>query len=95
MSELTRHKCQWAAAALSRAAIRYRGFIDFFQRDGANQHAIALDESKVGGHYQLGAAEHLAHGAARFFPEQPRQHGAGLRINVHRVPRSSWRSSVA
>jgi len=64
----------------ARPAIRCGGFIDFFQRDGANQHAIALDESKIGGHDQLGAAEHLTHGAARFFPEQPRQDGAGLGI---------------
>jgi len=52
-----------------RASIGGRGFIDFSERDGANQHAIALDESKIGGHHQLGAAEHLAHGAAAFFPE--------------------------
>ena len=78
-----------------RASIGGRGFIDFSERDGANQHAIALDESQIGGRYQLGAPERLAHGRAAFFPEQPREDGGGLRINAHRVPRSSLRSSAA
>lgn len=55
-----------------RASIGGRGFLDFSERDGANQHAIALDEGKIGGHHQFGMAEHRAHGAAGFFPEQPR-----------------------
>ena len=35
-----------------RPAIGSRGFIDFSERDGANQHAIALDEREIGGHHQ-------------------------------------------
>jgi len=69
-------------------AIGGRGFIDFSEGDGANQHAIALDERKIRGHHEFGTAEHFPHGVADFFPEQPRQHSAGLRINVHRAPRS-------
>jgi hypothetical protein len=52
-----------------RPAIGSRGFINFSERDGTNQHAIALHESKIGSRHQLGAAERLAHGAAGFFPE--------------------------
>jgi hypothetical protein len=52
-----------------RPAIGGRGFIDFSERDGTNQHAIALHESKIGGRHQLGAAERFAHGVAGLFPE--------------------------
>ncbi len=48
-----------------------------FYREGKfevarEQAAIALDERQIGGHHQLGPAEHFAHGVAGFFPEQPR-----------------------
>jgi len=55
-----------------RPAIGDRGFLDFSKRARADQRAIALEERKIRGHHELGMAEHLAHGVAGFFPEQPR-----------------------
>jgi hypothetical protein len=55
-----------------RPAIGGRGFIDLSERDRADQHSIALKKREIGGHHQVGTAEHLAYAAAGAFPEQPR-----------------------
>src|SRR3974390_1346379 len=78
-----------------RPAVGGRSFIDFSERNRTDQHAITLYEYEIGGQYKLGTTEHFADAAAGRFPEQPRQHRAGLRIDVHRVPRSSSRSTAA
>jgi hypothetical protein len=54
------------------SAVRSRSFIDFSCRDGANQHPITLNQRKIGGCYEFGAAKHLAHRECRIFAEQPR-----------------------
>jgi hypothetical protein len=77
------------------AAICRRGLIDLSSRDGPDQYSITLDEDEVGCQHEFRATEHLSDAAARWFPEQPRQHRAGLSINVQRVPRSSSRSTAA
>ena len=69
--------------------------IDLSERDGTNQHAIALDERQIGSHHQFGAAEHFPHRPAFLFAEQPRQHRARFRVDSQRAPRSSSSSSNA
>jgi len=49
-------------------AIGGRGFIDFSERDRADEHAITLDEHEIGGHHELRTAEHLTDAAAGRFP---------------------------
>jgi hypothetical protein len=79
----------------ARSAIGSRDFIDFAGFDGTDQYAIALNERKVGGRHEFSVPKYLAHGVAGVFSEQPGQHGARFRINIHCVPRSALRSSAA
>ena len=55
-----------------RPAIRGRGFIDFSGRDRADQHAITLNQRKIGGHHQFDMLKHLTHRVTSFFSKQPR-----------------------
>jgi hypothetical protein len=55
-----------------RPAIRGRGFIDFSGRDRADQHAITLNQRKIGGHHEFGVLKHLTRRVTSFFSEQPR-----------------------
>jgi len=45
-----------------------RGFINFSERDRADQHSIALQKREIGSYYQLGTAEPLAHAAPGALP---------------------------
>jgi hypothetical protein len=55
-----------------RPAVRGRGFVDFSGRDRADQHAITLNQRKIGRHHEFGVLKHLTHGATSFFSKQPR-----------------------
>ena len=55
-----------------RPAIRGRGFIDFSGRDRAGQHAITLNQRKIGGHDKFGVLKHLTHRVTSVFSKQPR-----------------------
>src|SRR5437879_2188096 len=76
-------------------AVSARDFIHLSQSDCANQHAITLEEGKIGSCHQCRAAEHFEYAMTGLVSQKPGEHGAGLRINVQRAPRSSSRSSVA
>jgi hypothetical protein len=51
-----------------RPTIRGCGFIDFSERDRADQHAIAFNEHEIRGHHKIRTPEHLSDAAASRFP---------------------------
>jgi len=89
ISGLTRHKCQWLAAIFKCARRSAAAASSISPRvTAADQHAITLNQRKIGGHHQFGVLKHLTHRVTSFLSEQPRYYRAGLRINVHRALRS-------
>ena len=70
-----------------RPAIGGSGFIDFSERDRADQHSIALEKHEIGGHHQLGTAEHLA------IAEVPDDLGRN-EVQLSQLP-SNWRGAAA
>ena len=75
-------------------AARGVGLGQFAQDRCTNQHAITLDDRQIRGGDNLGRAERLAHLSAVRLAQQPRQHGTGLRVQIHREPRSASRSAA-
>jgi hypothetical protein len=49
-----------------RPAVRGRGFVDFSGRDRADQHAITLNQRKIGRHHEFGVLKHLTHRSDQF-----------------------------
>ena len=65
------------------------GFVQFVEEHRSNQHAVTLNQREIGGDDELRVRERVGRQLASVLLQQPRQDGARLHVELHRVPRSS------